>query len=538
MNKTTFENFLTPLSGRLGFLLLFLLHVVASYYYISQQDITYDEPQYIEYAKRWLHGRPERIELMDDSKSPVVAICWIPRIVRQIINPHYHLTDFGYKDQKEGRYMMILFSFLAALYVYWWCRELYGSKGWMMPLLLLLFDPLYLAYSTIITTDLACGAVLVALLYHYRKYLITRQRKQFYVAAVYSGIAIVTKQNMLFVLFFLPLLSVLFTSGEKKKIILFSRQRLIDIVLFSFTILLIINLFYYFKDTFIPFGEYKFGSSFLQNVQSKMQVLHSLPVPFPKAYVQSIDMVVEHSEIGSGKPGSTYNGVYLFGELSDAGGFWYYYLVMCWYKMPIGTILLVVSSMLLFCVKFRLSSFLKHYAFLVVPIIFYAIFLSFFNKFQIGIRHLLVGFPLLYIGLGKLFFDLRTARWKYKALTALAVGYIFISVASFYPYIIPYTNEFIANKKMVYRKILDSSVDYGQSDKSIPDFIKENPGYKKASAVPDTGKYIVLMDHLIHSYLRQNNPYNWYQKLEPKGVYKYVILLYDIKEEDLVKAGF
>ena len=145
---------------RLLLLTILFIHTAASFYYISRQNITFDEPQYIEYAKRWLHGRPERTQLMDDSKSPVIAICWVPRIVRQIIQPEYHLTDYGRKDQEEGRYMMIFFSLVTAMYMYWWCKDWYGEKGWILPLIILLFDPLYLAYSTLITTDLPCATFL------------------------------------------------------------------------------------------------------------------------------------------------------------------------------------------------------------------------------------------------------------------------------------------------------------------------------------------------------------------------------------------
>ena len=145
---------------RLLLLTILFIHTAASFYYISRQNITFDEPQYIEYAKRWLHGRPERTQLMDDSKSPIIAICWVPRIVRQIIQPEYHLTDYGRKDQEEGRYMMIFFSLVTAMYMYWWCKDWYGEKGWILPLIILLFDPLYLAYSTLITTDLLCATFL------------------------------------------------------------------------------------------------------------------------------------------------------------------------------------------------------------------------------------------------------------------------------------------------------------------------------------------------------------------------------------------
>ncbi len=528
--------FLLPFRGW-GFFILLLLHTAASYYYISQQNITFDEPQYIEYAKRWLHGKPERVRPLDDSKSPVIAVCWLPRIVRQIIQPNYHLNDYGRKDQQEGRYMMILFSLISAVYAYRWCKEWYGEKGWWLPLLLLLFDPLYLAYSTIITTDLTCGTFLIAVLYHFRKYLISRKQKQFYAAAVCTGLGIITKQSMLFVIILLPVLSVIYFLITKRERSYLTTRSFYDVLVFSLIVILVINLSYYFYNTFIPFGNYSFESHSFRNMQHRLSFLHWLPVPLPEPYIQSLDMIKAHAEFGAGKPGSTFNAVYLFGESKVEGGFWYYYLVILFYKMPIGTMLLFLASLILFVKKFRLKVFGEKYMFLIIPVIFYGIILSFFNQFQIGIRHILLVFPLLYIGLGKLFFDLANSRLTYKMLTAGAVAYTFISVAMYYPYIIPYTNEFIINKKTVYTKILDSSIDYGQSDSDAATFIASHPGYKKLSSIPAPGKYAITMDLLLNSNWREKISYTWYQKLEPADVYHYVILLYDIKDEDLVKAG-
>jgi hypothetical protein len=130
------------------------------------------------------------------------------------------------------------------------------------------------------------------------------------------------------------------------------------------------------------------------------------------------------------------------------------------------------------------------------------------------------------------------ARKHVRILTAAAILYSAISIFFYYPFIIPYTNELITDKKMVYTKFVDSSIDYGQADSSITGFIAANPGYKIQSPVPDTGKYAVVMSQVVNNYLRKDNPYNWYQKMKPKGLYRYVVLLYDIKQDDLIKAGF
>ncbi|HEX8332240.1 MAG TPA: glycosyltransferase family 39 protein [Segetibacter sp.] len=523
---------------RLILLAFLVVHVIASYYYISYQNITFDEPQYIEYAKHWLKGKPERVERLDDSKSPVVAICWIPRITRQIINPNYKLTDYGRKDQKEGRYMMIFFSFLTAVYVYWWCKDLYGEEGWILPLLLLLFEPLYLAYTTLITTDLACGAFLLALLYHYRKYVVLRSRKDFYLSVLFATLAAVTKQNMLFALFLLPCLSLIFYFLQKENRSWFTKKGVRDLVLFIALLLVGINIIYYFHRSFVPFGEYVFESHTLQNLQQTFSFLSWMPVPLPHAYVQSVDMIKAHSEIGAGTPESTLNGVYLFGELRLKGGFWYYYIVLWFFKMPIGYILLFFASVPLFIKNFNIATFAKEYMFLIIPALYYLVILSCFNQFQIGIRHLLLIYPLMFVGLGYLFHKLLLVKKQLKILAAVAIVYSLISMSFYYPFIIPYTNELITDKKMVFTKFVDSSIDYGQADSSITDFIAVNRGYKIKSPVPDTGKYAIVMSQVVNTYLRKENPYNWYQKLKPKGLYRYVVLLYDVKQEDLINAGF
>ena len=533
------SNLLQKMKGQPLLLIFFLLlHTAASFYYISQQNITYDEPGYIEYAKRWLQGHPERILPLDDSKSPVIAICWVPRVVRQVINPHYKLTDYGRKDQAEGRYMMILFSFLTAFYVYCWCKDLYGVKIVWWPLLLLLFDPLYLAYSTLITTDLACGAFLVAMLYHFRKYLLSGKAKQLCIAALYTGIAIVTKQTLVFVFILLPVISAAYWWSLNRTKTIVNVNALKDALVFCFIVLFVINAAYYFHHSFMPFGSYVFQSQSFIHLQSALSFLDRIPVPLPEAYMQSLDMLKAHAEYGAGRLDSTYNGVYLFGDLKLNGGYWYYYIVMLFYKMPLGTLFLLLLSVELFIKQFNKESFCSSYSFLVLPIFFFLAILSFFNNFQIGIRHLLLIFPLIYIGFGKLFFYVVNKKVRHGYVAVVAACCSLLALFFYYPYIIPYTNAFAGSKKKVYTKMMDSGIDYGQSDSSVNGFIASHPGYKQQSAVPATGKYAIPMAHVVSTILWDKNPYKWYQKIEPTGLYRNVVLLYDINEEDLRKAGF
>lgn len=524
------------IKGQRWLLLTFLfLHTCTSFYYISKQNITHDEPQYIEYAKRWLHGHPERVHPLDDSKSPVVAVCWIPRIARQLINPGYKLYDYGRKDQAEGRYMMILFSLFTALYVYWWCKDLYGLRGWQMPLLLLLFDPLFLSYSTLITTDVACGAFLVATLYHFRKFQLTKSKKQLLATAIFTGLGIITKQSLIFLLLLLPILVLIDNFINKANKPLVSYEKIRNTFFFLLIVLFVINLAFFFKGSFSALQDYTFESTSLQSLQKLFADYKWLRVPFPTSFIQSIDLLKAHAELGAGKMGSTYDGVYLFGEIRLDKGYWYYYVVLFFYKMPLGTLLLILAAVFLCFKNMNIKAFASKHMYIIIPIVFFGVVLSFFNVFQIGIRHLLLIFPLLFIGLGYTFQYFSNVKNIFRIVPYAATCYSIISMISYYPDLIPYTNELIGNKKEVYKKVMDSSIDYGQDDSSAKTFLVQNPHYKLASEKPDTGHYIVAMRTLAYSKHSKQTNILWISNFEPTGLFQNVFLLYYISENDLKK---
>ena len=80
-------------------ILLILLHTLFAALYINQRDICSDEPDYLEYARKWLQGNPERSYALYDSKSPVVIVAWVPRIINQVLNNPIHKNDCGKSDK-------------------------------------------------------------------------------------------------------------------------------------------------------------------------------------------------------------------------------------------------------------------------------------------------------------------------------------------------------------------------------------------------------------------------------------------------------
>lgn len=502
------------ISNRWILLLFLMIHVTIAVFFIRVQNITYDEPGYIEYSKRWLHGNTERAVALDDSKTPAISIVWLPRIIRQVIHPNYQLNDYGRQDQREGRYMMLFFSVLTCIYLYKFCLLLKLQKWWVV-FLFFIIDPLITAYSILINSDLLSGLLLLAIVYHLYKYFKENNHFQFYIACILLGVALVTKHTFLFAIPLLLLFSVL----TNKKYAL--KQLLLAFLI----LLLVVNLAFYFQGTGKSLGSYQFLSTTFISLQQKLIFLSWLPVPLPYSYVQSIDLLQYHAQLG-GSIDNTYTGVYLLSKTNLLGGFWYYYFVTAFYKFPVSILILVLVGLIWFVLKFRRINF--SWYILIVPIIYFFGVLSFFNKFQIGIRHLIIVLPLLYVLIAVIINKI--LFFKKRWILSLLWVWMFASVMYYYPLLIPYTNELIVNKAKVFEKIMDSSIDYGQSDSAAVRFLKNNPAYKIPTSQPLTGSYLISMRTIVENQKFGNTSLNWLiQHYQPTGVLNFTHIQYDVK---------
>lgn len=487
-----------------------LVHVAIAFYFITKQNITYDEPGYIEYSKRWLHGNPKRVEALDDSKTPVISIVWLPRIIRQLIHPNYQLNDYGRQDQKEGRYMMVFFSLVLIFYLYRFI-QLFKLNNGICILFFLLLDPLIIAYSVLINSDLLSGVLLMAIVYHLYQLSIKRNNQQFLFACLFMGIALVTKHTFLFglPLFFGAL------------IFIYKEQSVIKILIAIVILLLLINIAFYFTNTGMLLNAYHFKSNLFNSLQKSFSWL---PIPLPETYLQSIDLLQYHAQL-NGSPTNTYTGTYLLQKVNVQTGFWYYYLVVALYKMPFALWCLFVIGLGRWILKAK--NYTKQFYFIILPIVYFVLVLSLLNDFQIGVRHLLIVIPLVYVLLA--FVVQNLVKSKSKWLVVVLFVWMFVSVLKYYPDLIPYTNELIVQKSKVYQKIMDSSIDYGQSDSAAVHFLQNNPTYKIPNSKPASGNYLLSMHQYIEQIKMGDTSLNWLvNKYEPIGLLKHVYLKYQV----------
>jgi MFS family permease len=508
-------------------MLLLVVHTIITLIYVKHQPLTNDESDYIEYSKRWLKGNPDKVLDVDDSKTPVVFIAWIPRIVKQALHPGLQLNDWGRADQLSGRYIMVVFFWGVFVYLYLWSRDLYGRNGWWLPILFLLIDPLFMAFSPIVTSDMVSVFVLLAACYHYYKFCNKQSLMQFMLAAFYTGLAFVTKSSMVFIplIFLLIYFTRLLT---KASFIQFGVKAIGYGALFIFIVWFVLNCGFYFHHSFDTWGSYAFKSTLMKNIFQHLIFLKPFPTLLPRPFIQGFDLLQHHSEFGPFVPNMPYKGVFILNQKFNHG-VWYYYLVTGGLKFTISFLVLLCWAMGLFIKRFSIKPFFKHFVFLAAPILLYGSLLSFMNPFQQGIRHAMILLPFLFLAIGYVPIYCSKYFQKGKIILIALLLVAFFSSASFFPNIMSYSNEIILDKTNLYHYIAEFNYRYSDILLDTKPFRDANPEYQLAPSVPQKGKFIIPGAFVYNSTYEVFPNYKWLQQYKPVGHYRFVFLLYDVK---------
>jgi hypothetical protein len=248
--------------------------------------------------------------------------------------------------------------------------------------------------------------------------------------------------------------------------------------------------------------------------------------------VSGIDLVTDHE-----RTGSTYGRIYLLGELRRGRGFTGYYLYATLFKMPIATMVILLTTAAAFVARRRHFDFLKNEMVLLVPIVFFTIYFNVFNRAQIGIRYFLVVFPLLYVLAGSLV-ERRVVLTRRKAIgLAVALAGLVLSVLSYFPHFLPYFNELVWNRTRSYQILADSNIDWGQNANEVRQYRSEHPDAIVEPAAPTAGTILVSVNTLT-GVLVDPEKFRWLREhFAPVGHIGYATLVYQVSEADLERFG-
>ena len=428
-------------------------------------------------------------------------------------------TDRYFEMFTRARLLMPFFSVLAGAAVFLWSRRLHGPAGGLLSLTLWCLCPNVLAHARLVTTDIGATAFGVTATYAFWRFLNVPSWKTATASGVLLGLAQLTKFSSLLLLGTWP---VLWLAKELEhrggsRLIRLARGAGWGVWILAFCVLTI-DLGYGFEGVGTPIGRLPFaGRSFLTRPGREPRldlpggpsrnplidigwahrvnrfrgtILESVPSPLPREYLLGFDdqkieadgvpiawFVDDWFDPRHWAPLSevTTYPVYLDGVLRRHG-WWYYYLITLVYKVPEGTWALVGlgAGLSIFTRRPGVSRGDMAAVWLVPSAILAAI--SLLTDINIGLRYVLVAFPYLFIGAG------RVAPWaaglgnRVRPVAVGLIGAMLIATAaataSIHPSYLAYFNWASGGPTRGSEHLIDSNLDWGQDLVGLREYLR------------------------------------------------------------------
>ena len=507
-----------------------------------EKSLTYDEIYYFNSGIAILTGQPyergvqgiQERNVMPASALHVVASRLVPRWVTEKVTGRADSIFFG-------KLATLAAAILLAVYVYRWAGELYGLGAGVLAVVVTVLDPTVIAHSRVIHQDLISGCAIFVAVFYFWRFLRLGGRRNAVLSVVTFAIAQTTRHSALYLFPIYALLAIGFhfpaivESFRSRRFLAMGaglRSSSIYGAALLFGTILAVNLGFSFEGTFTRLKDFRFQSPDLVRMQEH-PLLGSVPMPVPYSYVQGLDLakLKQDSGFGSGPP-------YLLGRLgSDNGrleGFKSYYMAAFAFKLPIATLLLILASIAVALRNIHGRSFWQRESFLIVPAAFYFTTHSLFVTAQPGIRYVLMVFPFLFTLCGAVAPDRRRSHKAYRAGVVVLLAYLLASNLSYFPHYLSYFNELVTDRKLSYRVLADSNLDWGQNEHYLRAYLARNPSAVVHPLIPQAGRIVVSANALVGITVGPEL-YRWIRDtgLDPVDHVAYSYLVFDIRPEDL-----
>ena len=495
--------------------------------YLNAQSVNSDEEGFYNYAKRLAKGNPERIDpVVDNSKMPVIILNLIPRATEQFFEPQKHKTDWGREDIIRGRYITLFISVLVILLVYFWAYDLYGLQAGLFAAFLMSFSPNFIANAAFVTTDAYSVLLLLGSLYFMWNMVRKPSFKYFIFFSIATALGQLVKQSLFHLYVLIPVILMIYFFINRAPIRFTGLLKYV--LIFIFIQWFVINLGYFFYGTNRRLGDYHFMSHFFQSIQ--LVFPSWLRLPFPKPFVEGLDMAKYYDQIGGGiDMKSSFGKVTILGHSSVGGSFWYYYFVSIFFKMPIAYFILICWSAGIFIRRKSIRLLGQRELFIIFPILYFLFVMSFLYNTQVGVRHLIFLIPLVCILCASMVAELESG--KQKILLALTSLYLIVSVLFYWRNYFPYTNEFIWNKTFAYEYVGASNLDFHQGSGFATEFLQKHPSVHPVPETPDTGEFLIRVADYLDIW--SGHKYDWISRIKPYGQVGFSNLLIRVDSSNL-----
>jgi len=437
-----------------------------------------------------------------------------------------------------SRVVNILLGCLLGYWIFKWSKKCYGDRAGIFSLGLFALCPNLIAHSSLVTTDVGGVTFAVGFLYSLTILMERNTVKWILFSGFLLGAALLSKFTNIF-LIPLFILSSFFLNKIQDR-----NYRAI----FKTTAAVL------FVGWFVLCAGYKFQGLFsthsLQEEDWKylgygktVQTLYRF-APLPDSFMRGIVSVVHHSKRD--------HPAYLLGNHSVLG-WWYYFPMAFFLKTPSVTLMLLIVWLFLL-IKKRIPL-TRTEALIIFPMIFY-FGMAMMGHINIGIRHILICYPLLYVLFGKIACFLLPGSLKSMVLSGMIFYFLAAEVFSVSPHYLAFFNRIAGGPAKGIEYLSDSNIDWGQDLKNLSKFLKDegNPelilcyfgvvspefygiqyqgvvrrwSYHLNSASPEKEYLAVSVSDLQDISFKGKNLFGWLKNKEPLKKVGFSIYVYDV----------
>ncbi|PYQ11866.1 MAG: hypothetical protein DMH00_07240 [Acidobacteria bacterium] len=316
-----------------------------------------------------------------------------------------------------------------------WSYRLWGGRAALLAMAMAAFEPNLIANASLVTTDLGAALFTFLTLYLLWEYAAAPAWRLLAGAGIATGLALASKYSTVILLPIAGMVilgEILFCGGEfplpprstrvKQRIPSGPAERVaraiapfIVLVVVAASVIPVVYLFQGFSTWWIGFGQ-----------------------------------VLVHQQEG--------HHAFFLGEYSTQG-WWSYFPVAFLVKTPVGTLMLMLASLIL-CrrgASFRRKDVL--YLLVPVAILFLA---AARGRINIGLRHILPVYPLLMVAASRLATLRFPSAWTRALALGTPVAFTAISSLSVAPHQLAYFNEVVGGPDRGSKYLSDSNIDWGQ----------------------------------------------------------------------------
>ena len=378
-----------------------------------------------------------------------------------------------------ARIPFIFISLLLGLLLFFFSKELCGSKAAFFSLALYVFSPTILGFNTHAFNDLLLTLFIFSTIYLLWKLLAQGYTKtRLILRGISVGLAIASKFTAALLF---PIIILLFSIKifQHKK----NRRKILKKFAVKFVLILLISFIVLYSTYFFSFGTVadsiparnaqlidstiggKFGEESLSYKLINFAV-HDLKIPMPGAFAGVAGQFYMESTSGV-------KVTYLNGEVYS-GGRWYYLLEVLLIKTPLPLIIFFFTA--LFFLITNPKKFKREFIVLLPILVFLGIHFTRSN-YNNGLRYILPIIPFIFMfssGILNIRLKKSIHNILFKVLIGILLSWYILSAIFVMPNYLAYFNEFIGGPENGHNYLLGANLDQGQDLKKLSDYLKEN----------------------------------------------------------------